>query len=161
MYMWRAGSHPNSVTPERYLDATVKNSKNYTGPGVKVISGTATYDTYGNIISDTRVYAPNDVAVTYESYINHVHSGTAWGGSPSPLEAYVTTFVKVRELSLTYDLPKTLCAKFKSQGVSASAVGQNMFLWAKQFKYSDPDGGYENFSDPSIRYVGFNLKFIF
>jgi hypothetical protein len=161
MYMWRAGSHPNSVTPERYLDATIPNSKNYTGPGVKVVSGEAIYDTYGNITSDTRVYAPNDVAVTYESYINDVHSGTAWGGSPSPLEAYTTTFFKVREMSLTYDLPKTLCAKFNSKGVSASAVGQNMFLWAKQFKYSDPDGGYENFSDPSIRYIGFNLKFIF
>ncbi len=161
MYMWRAGSHPNSVTPERYLDATVANSKNYTGSGVKVISGTATYDTYGNITGDTRVYAPNDVAVTYESYINTVHSGTAWGGSPSPLEAYSTTFFKIREISLTYDLPKKLCARLKSQGVSVSAIGQNMFLWAKQFKYSDPDGGYENFSDPSIRYVGFNIKFVF
>lgn len=161
MYMWRAGSHPNSVTPERYLDATIPGSKNYTGPGVKVVSGVATYDTYGNITSDTRVYAPNDVAVTYEAYINTVHSGTAWGGSPSPLEAYSTTFFKIREISLTYDLPKSICAKFKSKGVSASAVGQNMFLWAKQFKYSDPDGGYENFSDPSIRYIGFNLKFIF
>jgi TonB-linked SusC/RagA family outer membrane protein len=161
MYMWRAGSHPNSVTPERYLDATIPNSKNYTGPGVKVVSGEATYDTYGNITSDTRVYAANDEAVTYESYVNRIHSGTAWGGSPSPLETYTTTFIKVREMSLTYDLPKTLCAKFKSNGVSASAVGQNMFLWAKQFKYSDPDGGYENFSDPSIRYIGFNLKFIF
>jgi TonB-linked SusC/RagA family outer membrane protein len=161
MYMWRAGSHPNSVTPERYLDATIPGSKNYIGPGVKVVSGSATYDTYGNITSDTRVYAPNDEAVTYEFYTNQIHSGTAWGGSPSPLEAYVTTFVKVREMALTYDLPKTICTKFKSKGVSASAVGQNMFLWAKQFKYSDPDGGYENFSDPSIRYVGFNLKFIF
>lgn len=161
MYMWRAGSHPASVTPERYLDATVKNSKNYTGPGVKVVSGSATYDTYGNITSDTRVYAPNDVPVTYESYINTVHAGTAWGGSPSPLEAYSTTFFKIREISLTYDLPQSLCEKLNSKGVSASAVGQNMFLWAKQFKYSDPDGGYENFSDPSIRYVGFNLKFIF
>jgi len=42
-----------------------------------------------------------------------------------------------------------------------SAIGQNVFLWAKQFKYSDPDGGYENFSDPSIRYTGVNLKFTF
>jgi TonB-linked SusC/RagA family outer membrane protein len=161
MYMWRAGSHPNSVTPERYLDATIPGSKNFTGPGVKVISGSATYDTYGNITSDTREYAPNDVAVTYESYINDIHAGTAWGGSPSPLEAYSTTFFKIREISLTYDLPKSVCTRFKSQGVSVSAVGQNMFLWAKQFKYSDPDGGYENFSDPSIRYIGFNLKFIF
>jgi TonB-linked SusC/RagA family outer membrane protein len=161
MYMWRSGSHPNSVTPERYLDATNPGSKNYTGTGVKVVSGSATYDTYGNITNDTRVYAPNDVPVTYESYITTIHAGTAWGGAPSPLEAYSTTFFKVREMSLTYDVPRSICSKIKSQGVSVSAVGQNMFLWAKQFKYSDPDGGYENFSDPSIRYVGFNLKFNF
>ncbi len=161
MYMWRSGSHPNSVTPERYLDATTEGPWHYIGDGVTVVSGSATYDTYGNITSDDRVYAPNDVAVSYESYINTIHSGTAWGGSPSPLEAYSTTFFKIREMSLTYDLPREICTKFNSQGVSVSAVGQNMFLWSKQFKYSDPDGGYENFSDPSIRYVGFNLKFNF
>lgn len=158
MYMWRSGSHPESVTPERYLDATNPGSKNYIADGVKVISGSATYDTYGNIVSDTRVYAPNDVPVTYKSYIEAAHSGTAWGGTPSPLEAYVTTFFKIREIAITYDLPKELCAKILSQGISVSAIGQNVFLWAKQFKYSDPDGGYENFSDPSIRYIGFNLK---
>lgn len=161
MYMWRSGSHPNSVTPERYLDATVPGSKNYIGEGVKVVSGSATYDTYGNITSDDRVYAANDDAVTYESYINTIHAGTAWGGSPSPLEAYSTTFFKIREMSITYDLPAKICNRFKSQGVSVSAVGQNMFLWSKQFKYSDPDGGYENFSDPSVRYIGFNLKLNF
>jgi len=160
MYMWRAGSHPNSVTPERALDATL-GGNNYIGDGVKVVSGSATYDTYGNITSDTRVYAPNDVAVTYQNYLNTLHRGTAWGGNPSPLDVYSTTFIKLREVSLTYTLPKEICAKFKSKGVSVSAIGQNVFLWAKQFKYSDPDGGYENFSDPSIRYTGVNLKFAF
>jgi hypothetical protein len=161
MYMWRAGSHPLSVVPERYLDATVPGSKNYIGQGVKVVSGAATYDTYGNITSDTRVYAPNDEAVTYETYINTLHRGTAWGGAPSTVDLYATTFLKIREMSITYSLPKELCAKFYSKGVSASLVGQNVFLWAKQFKYSDPDGGYENFSDPSLRYIGFNLKVTF
>jgi hypothetical protein len=158
MYMWRSGSHPESVTPERYLDAKNPGSKNYVGDGVKVVSGSATYDTYGNIVTDNRVYAPNDVAVTYKSYIEAAHSGTAWGGTPSPLEAYVTTFFKIRDIALTYELPKDWCSKIKSQGITVSAIGQNVFLWAKQFKYSDPDGGYENFSDPSIRYIGFNLK---
>lgn len=161
MYMWRAGSHPNSVVPERFLDANNPGTRNYIGKGVKVISGTATYDTYGNITSDTRTYAPNDVAVTYQSYINGLHKGTAWGGAPSPLDAYSTTFLKLREISLTYDLPRSVASKFKAKSASISAIGQNVFLWAKQFKYSDPDGGYENFSDPSIRYLGFNLKVVF
>ena len=161
MYMWRAGSHPNSVVPERYLDATQPGTKNYIGKGVQVVSGTATYDTYGNITSDTRVYAPNSVPVTYKSYIENLHKGTAWGGAASPVDVYSTTFFKLREISLTYFVPKKICAKFHSKGASISAVGQNIFLWAKDFKYSDPDGGTENFSDPSLRYIGFNLKFDF
>lgn len=161
MYMWRAGSHPNSVVPERYLDANNPGTRNYIGEGVKVVSGQATYDTYGNITSDTRTYAPNDIGVTYQTYVNNLHKGTAWGGSPSPLDAYSTTFFKIREISLTYNLPSQMCSMFKAKNASISAVGQNVLLWAKQFKYSDPDGGYENFSDPSIRYLGFNVKIIF
>ena len=161
MYMWRAGSHPESVVEARYLDATNPGTKNYTGQGVKVVSGAATYDTYGNITSDNRVYAPNDVAVTYKTYMEALHKGTAWGGAPSPEDAYSTTFFKIREMSLTYDLPASIAGRFAAKGASLSAIGQNVFLWAKQFKYSDPDGGSENFSDPSIRYLGFNLKVIF
>ncbi len=161
MYMWRAGSHPNSVVPERYLDATQAGTKNYVGEGVKVISGSATYDTYGNITSDTREYAPNDIAATYKTYIETYHKGTAWGGSPSPVDAYSTTFFKIREISLTYDFPNDLSKRIGAKGASVSAIGQNVFLWAKQFKYSDPDGGSENFSDPSIRYLGLNIKLTF
>lgn len=160
MYMWKAGSHPKSVTPERYLDATT-GSEHYIGKGVKVVSGAATFDAYGNITSDNRVYAPNDVAITYESYTNTLHKGTAWGGAASPADVFSTTFLKIREISLTYDVPKSIYKKIHMSNLSLSAIGQNIFLWSKQFKYSDPDGGYDNFSDPSIRYLGFNLKVTF
>ncbi|MBE0679572.1 MAG: SusC/RagA family TonB-linked outer membrane protein [Bacteroidales bacterium] len=158
MYMWRSGNHPLSVVPERYLDATVAGSKNYLGQGVKIVEGTVTYDTYGNITSDTRVFAVNDVATTYKSYIEAYHKGTAWGGSPSPVDLYDATFFKIREVALTYKLPKELASKIRARELAVSAVGQNVFLWAKQFKYSDPDGGSENFLDPSLRYLGLNLK---
>lgn len=161
MYMWRAGSHPNSVVPERFLDANNPGSKNYIGEGVKVVSGEVSFDTYGNIVSDTRTYAPNDVPTTYQTYVNSLHKGTAWGGSPSTLDTYSTTFFKIREISLTYNLPTQITEKLNATAASISAVGQNLFLWAKQFKYSDPDGGFENFSDPSIRYLGLNLKVVF
>ena len=55
----------------------------------------------------------------------------------------------------------TIKPKIYTKGISLSTVGQNLFLWSKQFKYSDPDGGYDNFSDPSIRYIGFNVKVSF
>ena len=47
------------------------------------------------------------------------------------------------------------------KGASISFVGQNVLFWAKDFKYSDPDGGNENFSDPSVRYLGGNIKLSF
>ena len=156
MYMWRAGSHPNSVVAARFLDAI--GGSNYVGDGVKVVSGTATYDAIGNITSDTRVFAPNDVATTYQSYINTLHRGTAWGGYPSPVDVYDATFLKLREVSLSYFVPQKICMLIHAKTISISAVGQNVLLWAKQFKYSDPDGGYENFSDPSQRVLGFNVK---
>ncbi|PZR28877.1 MAG: SusC/RagA family TonB-linked outer membrane protein, partial [Azospira oryzae] len=116
---------------------------------------------YGNITSDSRVFEKNNKAVTYENYINAVHKGTAWGGNPSPVDAYTTTFFKIREVSLTYNFPKAWTTLIGAGSGSFSLVGQNLFLWSKQFKYSDPDGGTDNFSDPSQRYVGCNLKVSF
>ncbi|GGH28745.1 SusC/RagA family TonB-linked outer membrane protein [Sphingobacterium alkalisoli] len=157
MYMWQSGNHPNSVNDTRYLDVTT-GTANYVGDGVKVISGNVAYDVYGNITSDTRQYAPNDVPVTYENYVKRIHKGTAWGGAPSPMDTYSTTFLKLREVSVTYRIPQSMSKFVGARGASVSAIGQNLFLWAKDFKYSDPDGGMDNFSDPSQRYIGFNIK---
>ncbi|MDO6738751.1 hypothetical protein [Wenyingzhuangia sp. 2_MG-2023] len=159
-YMWRSGNHPDSVVPERFLDASTGTS-NYISDGVKVVSGSATYDNYGNITSDDRVYAANDVAVTYKEYVNRVHKNSAWGGSPSTLDAKDATFFKIREVSMTYDLPTKAAATIGAKQTSISFIGQNLLLWSKDFKFSDPDGGVENFSDPSVRYMGVNIKATF
>ncbi|OCW92904.1 hypothetical protein A9168_13865 [Macellibacteroides sp. HH-ZS] len=152
-YMWQSGVHPNSATDERL--------KPYIGKGVKIVSGTATYDKYGNITNDTRVFAPNDVAVSYQQYMSDLHNSSAWGGAGTEVDTYSKTFFKFRELSLTYDIPKTFLSKYKIKGASVSFVGQNVILWAKDFKYSDPDAGKEDFSDPAVRYLGGNIKLTF
>lgn len=162
-YLWLSGSHPNSVIDARYKD--VKNAGvagyqgSYIGEGVKVVSGEIKWDPSGNVISDTRVFAPNDKTILYKNYIDGgAHKNFIWGGDPSPLDVYSTTFFKLRELSITYDLPKSITTKFTANAASVSLVGQNVLMWAKDFKYSDPDGGTENFSSPSARFVGFNIK---
>lgn len=159
-YMWSSGSHPDSLTPERAAEAADPGSKHYLGQGVKVVSGSVQYDTYGNVLSDDRVFAPNDVYTTYESYIETLHSGVAWGGQGTPADLYSTTFLKLRELSLTYTFPSKLL-KGWAKGASVSFVGQNLAMWAKDFKYSDPDWGSDDFLDPSVRYLGFNVKLTF
>lgn len=159
-YMWQSGVHPGSVTEARALDVATPGSQNFLGNGVKVVSGTATYDQFGNITSDTRVYAPNDVHTTYAQYIIDLHNSSAWGGAGSPADTYAKTFLKIREISLTYTVPGKFLHGW-AKAASVSFVGQNVLLWAKQFKYSDPDGGVEDFSDPSVRYLGGNIKVTF
>lgn len=163
-YMWQSGVHPESVSEERALDVANPGSKNYIGKGVKVVSGSVTYDTNGNITSDTREYKPNDVASTYKQAVLDLHSSSAWGGSPNPNDVYARTFLKLREVSLTYSLPNNFLNTMGGgflKSASISFVGQNVLFWAKDFKYSDPDGGNEDFADPSVRYLGGNIKFSF
>ena len=161
-YMWQAGVHPESVTETRAQDVADPGSKHYIGEGVKVVSGSATYDVSGNILTDDREFQPNDVAVTYQDAITRLHASSVWGGTPTPYDIYERTFLKLREISLTYTVPNKVLSKLGPiKGASVGFVGQNVLFWAKDFKYSDPDGGNENFSDPSVRYLGGNIKVSF
>ena len=114
----------------------------------------------GNIISDTRVFAPNDVVVSYEAYISKYHDSTS---RPSRQNVLDETFFKLRNLTFTYDIPQLWCGKIGMKSASVSLTGQNLFLWAKEYKYADPDkggdsSGYESLNSPSQRYIGFNIK---
>lgn len=163
-YMWQSGVHPNSVTPERELDVKDPGSENYIGEGVQVVSGEVTYDPNGNILTDTREYAPNEVASTYKQAAQDLHNTSAWGGSANPNDVYARTFLKLRELSLTYTIPDQFLDNLGGgfiKNASIGFVGQNVLFWSKDWKYSDPDGGNEDFADPSVRYLGGNIKLTF
>lgn len=157
-YMWQAGVHPDSATPERYLDVTNPGSQNYIGEGLMVVSGSVVFDPFGNIVSDTRQYAANNVPVSYKNAVMDLHDSSAWGGAGTPTDAYQKTFFKLREVSLTYSLPTSLFKGNVLDNASISFIGQNVFLWAKDFKYSDPDAGNEDFVDPSMRYLGIKVN---
>lgn len=152
--MWNSGSHPKSDTKERY-DEVVNGHISYVASGVKIVSGTVQYDVNGAIVKDTRVFAPNDVAVSYQAF---TQSYEPWSGSAAFQNYRSTTFIKVRELSLTYQFTDVMCNKLRLKGASISVIGQNVFLWAKDFKYADPDVDKDNLSSPSQRLWGFNIK---
>lgn len=146
--MWDSGTNPESDNQYRY-DQVVNGLNNYIGKGVKVISGKATYDKYGNITSDTRQYAPNDVPVGYQNFAQNYRGGDRGIQNES--------FIKLREVSLGYRIPAKVTAKLGVKTASLSLTGQNLFLWTK-FKFSDPDVDTENLNSPSQRMVGFNVR---
>ncbi|MDR6783162.1 SusC/RagA family TonB-linked outer membrane protein [Pedobacter africanus] len=150
-YMWSSGTHIDSDNNWRY-DEVVNGKKSFVANGVKVVSGTTTRDVFGNILTDTRVFEPNTTAVSYETYVRN---------SQGTQNYFKQTFFKLRELSLTYMLPTKLVKNIGMKNASVGFIGQNMLLWTKDWKYSDPDVGGDNLNSPSVRYMGFNIKATF
>ncbi|WP_200878621.1 SusC/RagA family TonB-linked outer membrane protein [Sphingobacterium sp. ML3W] len=155
--MWNSGSHIESDNKWRY-DQVVNGLNNYIGKGVQVVSGTIERDEYGQVISDNRTYAPNDKEVSYENYIRQ-YQGDSYESAPQNF--FSKSFFKLREVAISYNVPTTFAKKLGVNDFRIAAVGNNLFLWTKEFKYSDPDKGSDNLNSPSMRYLGFNFRFSF
>ncbi|SEA48844.1 TonB-linked outer membrane protein, SusC/RagA family [Arachidicoccus rhizosphaerae] len=149
--MFETGASPETDTKWRY-DQVVNGMNNYVGNGMKVVSGEATYDKYGRITNDTRTYAKNDVEVGYQDYEQSLSGGGNHG-------YFDETFIKVRELSIGYNIPtnKWFGKKSGIKSASVSLTAQNLFLFTG-FKYSDPDNDAEDLNSPSQRMVGINIR---
>lgn len=156
--MWHSGVHPDSDNEWRY-DEVVNGKQNYIGQGVKVVSGSATYDPYGNVIEDTRVFCSNDVPVSYQNYTMN-YNENPWDHDARQ-NIKNGTFIKLREVALNYTLPTVIAQKLLMQKVRVGFIGQNLLMWTKEFKFSDPDRGKENLNTPTSRYIGFNIDLTF
>ncbi|MEH6704420.1 MAG: SusC/RagA family TonB-linked outer membrane protein [Galbibacter orientalis] len=148
--MWWGGTSPGTVN--QFRDAANNGESTYIGTGVKVVSGEATYDVNGNIINDTRTYAPNDVPVNYINFMQ-----TTSNGQNKNYHYYKETFIKLREVTLTYNFGKTILDKSPFTDLSLSLVGRNLWL-SSDIPNVDPDSGTDNLQAPSTRNIGFNIN---
>jgi hypothetical protein len=76
------------------------------------------------------------------------------------------TNVRLRELSLGYDLPKSIIGNTPLTNVNVALVGRNLFFLYNAAKNNDPESGYnagsignaiEATAMPATRSYGFNL----
>lgn len=157
--LWNSGSHIDSDNKYRY-DQVVNDMKNYVGEGVVVVSGGVQRDSYGNIISgtDNRKFEANTEEVAYDSYMLSMNP---YIGNQRIQNFFAPTFFKLRDVSISYTLPQEWTAKAGIRQASVGLVGQNLLIWTKEFKYSDPDTGSDNLNSPSVRYLGFNIQLSF
>lgn len=98
---------------------------------------------------------------------------TAYGTTHNPAAAFVydASFVKLREVSLTYSFPKPLMSKIRGfKGIDVSVVGRNLWIIHKDLPYADPEDavssgnlgqGYSTGSYPAVRTLGANLRLSF
>ncbi len=75
-------------------------------------------------IKDT--WTPEKPNAKLPRFVDASNMGTDSWIRASDLIATSGAYLACRELSLSYDLPKNICSKFRSQGLSLSITGQNL-----------------------------------
>lgn len=92
-------------------------------------------------------------------------------GTDLPGAAYVydASFVKLREVAITYRFDKDFFNSKFIQGMSMSLIGNNLWIIHKNLPYSDPEAGlssgniqgYQSGVMPTTRNISFNVKINF
>lgn len=108
---------------------------------------------------------PNDIRVRTDYYAN------PWGYARTPNAAHVydASFVKLRNVTLSYDLPEKLIQSTFVKKFTVSAIGRNLWIIHKNVPYSDPEAGlsagniqgYQSGAYPTIREIGASIKIEF
>lgn len=152
--LYEGGMHP--ATANKYRDDSYAGNATYVGEGVVVTSGSVEYDVQGNIVNDSRKFAPNTKPVKYIDWV----FATYVNGVPDA-NLYKRTFVKLREVVITFNAPISLIKRTPFKAASLSLTGRNLMLWSDA-PYMDPDG-YDGttLADPSYRNIGINLNLKF
>lgn len=95
-----------------------------------------------------------------------------WGYSRNPNSAFVydASYLKLRELVISYSLPQSVIAKAGwIQGATFSIVGSNLWILMKNLPHADPEAsqssgnvqGWQSGVMPSTRNVGFSVNLQF
>lgn len=148
--MWWGGVDPGTVN--QYRDDANEGKATYIASGVKVVSGELRYDSNGNIVFDNRVFAPNDVPVNYNSYMQ-----TTSNNSEKNYHYYKQDFIKLRDIALTYQLKPSVLSRTPFSSLSVSLIGSNLWM-ASKIKNVDPDSGKDALQTPTMRSIGFNIN---
>lgn len=113
---------------------------------------------------------PNNVAMSYE---DHFFAGGMGPGGVNEGSVLDATVLRLREISLGYELPKAFLKNTPFGSASVSVSGRNLWYNAPNFpKYTnfDPEvsslgvgnsQGYDNLAVPTTRRFGVNLRFSF
>ena len=136
-----------------------------------------TYNDRNNFIVPNSVNKVTDDAgnVTYVENTTPISTANYyayWGNGGTDLGSFSLvdkSYVKLRSLVLSWDLPRKWLVKTPLQGVQVSAYGNNLFLWTPSSNtFIDPEttsfgndlaGNFGEYTaNPSSRVFGFNLK---
>lgn len=153
-----AGNDPNAFVGIPYDDNFRNQYQDqyefFVGKGVKQVG----VDSNGNPI-----YEINDVLVNPATYWNRAANDIP------ELNVYDASFIKLRDVSIGYTIPRRLLANLPVTSATFSVVGRNLYTFHKNVPNIDPESTYNNSNGqgleygslPTRRHFGFNLNFKF
>ncbi len=129
----------------------------------------------GNIRSTGTVLpgvAPNGTPNSVSSAPGGAWNNNIYGYTNNPNKAFIydASFIKLREISITYQFPRKFLDKSFIKDAKLSLVGTNVWIIHKNIPYADPESGltsgnlsrgYSAGSLPTTREIGLNLNFKF
>ena len=104
---------------------------------------------------------------TSSMWMNDYGNVLGWAlGGPKEMHIHDASFVKLREVALTYTLPTSALGDLPIAGVDVSFVGRNLAILYKNTPFSDPEAGlsagnlqgYQSGAYPTLREVGVSLR---
>lgn len=147
--------------------------------GGKYFSTTNMWGHYSGMLEETALGGNREAGVVLDGVledgtvntqnISAVEWGGAYYGGVDALNVFDASYIKLRDLTLSYDLPKSIIGN-GVQGIRVSAFARNLFTWNLSNKGIDPENtsygsgniqGLEGGSLPSTRVYGFNVNFKF
>ncbi|MDR2283499.1 MAG: SusC/RagA family TonB-linked outer membrane protein [Sphingobacterium sp.] len=145
------------------LKATAANGVRENGIIAEGVTGTVTRNADGSYtVTNT---ANNTKQVTASQYYKSYYSG-----GPHARNVMDADYVKLREVTFGYNLPKSLVSRLRLSGVTVTAFARNLFTWGLDNKDFDPEmatagsgniQGLEGGSLPASKTFGMNLKLQF
>lgn len=107
----------------------------------------------------------NQTRVPFDTYANPY----GYARDANRGHVYDASYVKLRELNLTYNFGEKVLEKLPFNGASLSFIGRNLWIINKNMPYSDPEAGlssgniqgYQSGAYPAMKQYGLNLKFNF
>lgn len=117
---------PNPVPATRYADASFN-------PGV-----------YQVTVGGVKSYVENLGDPSLTKWLDPFNANQASNRAIVDRGVFSSTYVKLREVALSYRIPKNLLQKISVQNASVSVVATNIYEWTKAGIHIDPERAYRN-----------------
>lgn len=160
---FRGGRHIETVQGAMGIarEQDERGVKAYVGPGVVISNGQPIqYDAVTGAITNYSelTFAPNTTATFLQDYISRYYAA-------EEANLMSRSYAKLREVTLSYNLPASLLKGTFVRNASFSLVGRNLLYFADKSdmdidQFAAPDA-YASLQSPSLRRYGFNINLTF